>query len=167
MNSESDQIDPRPSAPHPELARLDPLVGEWEVVGETRESLAGPAGTVTSRETFHWLDGGYFLVSTWVTVFADAPPQKGIMYWGYDAAAERFRTHFFDNQGPFHEGSTYEGEVVDGALVFTGPARFRFELDADGKIEVDEDGTFVSEWQLQDGDGMWKPWMHNAYARVT
>jgi len=89
--------------------------------------------------------------------------QKGIQFIGYDAATGKYRTHFFDANGAFDPaGSTYEGEVVDGQLVFTGPARFRYELDADGTVKVNGGGTLEKHWELRDADGTWTPWMHNS-----
>jgi hypothetical protein len=70
------------------------------------------------------------------------------------------------SNGPYDPaGSTYEGEVVDGQLLFTGPARFRYELDADGKIKVSADGTLEKDWELRNAEGTWKPWMSNTYTR--
>lgn len=97
--------------PDPQLERLEPLVGRWMAEDQTVEGPAGPAVKVTSTESFEWLDGGFFLVSTWVTVFGDTPAQKGVMYWGYDAGTERFRTHFFDKNGPFHEHQRNTGRL--------------------------------------------------------
>jgi hypothetical protein len=157
--------DPAPP-PHPELERLDRLVGTWRVEGYTRDSLAGPAGPVRSTETFEWLDGGYFLVHRYETVFSDEAPQRGVMFWGYDAAGSRFRCHFFSNNGPFTEdGNIYDGRIIGRQMIFTGPARFTLLLDEDGKIQV-RDGTFHAAWELRDADGIWRPWMCDTYSRV-
>jgi predicted enzyme related to lactoylglutathione lyase len=156
-----------PPPPDPELRRLDPLLGTWRVQGQTRDSVLGPGVPVTSTETFHWLEGGYFLVSSYVTVFGDEPAQKGVNHWGYDSAAERFRIVFFSNNGPFtEEGNRYEDEVIDGELSFEGPARFRYELDDQGAIRVNRDGTISVAWWLRDDSGAWQPWMNNTYARA-
>jgi hypothetical protein len=78
--------------------------------------------TVTSGEKFHWLDGGYFLVQTYETVFGRESAQRGINYWFHDAATGKCRIIFFSNNGPFTEdGNRYEGEIVDGTLTFIGP----------------------------------------------
>jgi hypothetical protein len=63
------------AAPSRELRRLEPLVGRWTVKGYAQESLAGPAGPVRSRESFEWLDGGYFLVHRYETHFGEQPVQ--------------------------------------------------------------------------------------------
>jgi hypothetical protein len=153
--------------PHPELQRLAPLVGSWRADETTEPSILGPGVPVTSDETFEWLEGGYFLVSTYETVFGDEPAQKGVNYWGYDAAAERFRIIFFSNNGPFtEEGNRYEGVVAGDRLTFEGPARFRYELDDDGRIRVNADGSISVSWWLRDETGAWQPWMRNTFRRV-
>ena len=65
--------------PDPELKRLEPLLGTWATEERTRDSVLGPGVAVTSAETFYWLDGGYFLVQTYETVFGDEPAQKGVV----------------------------------------------------------------------------------------
>jgi hypothetical protein len=56
-------------SPDPELKRLEPLIGTWRAKDHTRDTVLGPGVPVTSTETFQWLEGGYFLVSTYDTVF--------------------------------------------------------------------------------------------------
>jgi hypothetical protein len=81
------------------------------------------------------------------------------MFYGFDAATGRYRTHFFDGNGPFHDGSMYEGEVVDGNLRFTGPARFT--------LIQNEDGSVTNDWELRDDDGEWRPWRHTTMTRMA
>ena len=155
-----------PLPPDPELKRLEPLLGSWTTGEHTQDSVLGPGVSVTSNERFYWLDGGYFLVSTYETMFGNDPAQKGIMYWGYDSATGKFRTLFFSNNGPFtEEGSRYEGQVADGKLIFIGPARFEYALNDDGKIKTNRDGTVSVVWWLRDEDAKWKPWMSNTFTR--
>jgi hypothetical protein len=154
-------------APDPELQRLVPLVGTWRTEAHTQDSVLGPGVPVTSTETFHWLDGDYFLVSTYETAVGDEPAQKGVNYWGYDSEAGKFRVIFFSNNGPFtEEGNRYEGEVADNRLTFEGPARYQYELDEAGKIKVNPEGTISVAWWLRDESGKWKPWMDNTFTNV-
>jgi Protein of unknown function (DUF1579) len=154
--------------PDPQLQRLAPLVGAWEAEERTQDTeLLGPGVAVTSRESFGWLDGGYFLVSTNATTFGDEPAQKGVNYWGYDARTGLFRIVFFSSNGPYTEdGNRYAGRVEDGALTFEGPARFRYRLDDEGRVAVDRDGTISVSWWLRDEGGAWQPWMENSFRRV-
>jgi hypothetical protein len=154
--------------PHPELRRLQPLVGSWRAYDHTADTtVLGPGVAVTSTERFSWLDGGYFLVSTYETVFGDEPPQTGVNYWGYDADTATFRIVFFSNNGPFTEdGNRYLGTVGDGVLTFEGPARFEYALDEPGRIAVNPDGTISVRWWLRDDAGDWQPWMTNTFSRI-
>jgi hypothetical protein len=118
----------------------------------------------TSFEEFYWLEGGYFLVQTYETAFGDEPAQKGINYWFYDAVESKFRIIFFSNNGPFtEEGNRYEGEVVDGTLRFTGPARFQYDLDTSGQVRKNDDGSVLIRWWLRDEAGQFQPWMVNLF----
>ncbi len=153
--------------PDPELRRLEPLVGTWRAEDHTRDGVIGPGVPVVSDETFRWLDGGYFLVSSYETVFGDEPAQKGVNYWGYDAEAEEFRIVFFSNNGPFTEdGNRYRGKVDGSTLAFEGPARFQYALDDGGRIKLDPGGTLSVAWWLRDESGEWRPWMHNTFTKV-
>ena len=153
--------------PDPELRRLEPLVGTWRAEDHTKDSVYGPGVPVRNVETFRWLEGGHFLVQEYETVFGDEPAQKGVNYWYYDSEAERFRIIFFSNNGPFTEdGNRYEGEVIEEKLTFVGPARFQYELDDEGKIKANDDGTIPVAWWLRDEGSDWKPWMNNVFRRA-
>jgi hypothetical protein len=152
--------------PSPEIKRLDPLIGRWRTRAQTSDSIFGPGVPVTSLEEFYWLEGGYFLVQTYHTVFGHEPAQTGVNYWFYDADAKKFRIIFFSNNGPFTEdGNRYEGEIEGRTLTFVGPARFQYDLDATGKVKVNGDGTVTVRWWLRDESGEFKPWMNNEFRR--
>ena len=153
--------------PDPELQRLAPLLGTWTTQDHTQDTVYGPGVPVTSTETFRWLDGGYFLVQEYETTFGEEPTQRGMVYWGYDAEAGRFRLFFFSNNGPFtEEGNRYEGRVADGRLTFIGPARYQYELDEQGKITTNPDGTISVAWWVRDQQGKWQPWMDNTFRKI-
>jgi Protein of unknown function (DUF1579) len=127
--------------PDPELRRLEPLVGSWRAEDHTQESVYGPGVPVRNIETFRWLEGGYFLVQEYETVFGDEPAQKGINYWYYDSEAERFRIIFFSNNGPFTEdgigirersrrGSSRSSDPRDSSTSSTTKGRSRRMLTA-------------------------------------
>jgi hypothetical protein len=167
MADRSDQSAFDAPPPDPELKRLEPLLGTWTTEGHTQDSVLGPGVPVTSTETFRWLDGGYFLVQEYETTFGDEPTQRGVVYWGYDTAAGRFRIIFFSNNGPFtEEGNRYEGKVADGKLTSVGPARFQYELDGEGKIKTNADGTSSVAWWLRDERGEWQAWMDLTFTKI-
>ena len=149
------------------LTCLEPLIGKWRTRAFTEDSVFGPGVPVTSNEEFYWLDGGHFLVQTYETVFGDEPAQRGINYWFHDSDTGKFRIIFFSNNGAFTEdGNRYEGEIVGSALTFVGPARFQYELDANGRIRGNDDGTVTVRWWLRDDRGQFQPWMNNVFTRV-
>jgi hypothetical protein len=153
--------------PDPELKRLEPLLGAWRAEDMTEDSVLGPGVPVISDESFYWLEGSYFLVQPYQTTFGDAPAQKGINYWYYDPQANKFRIIFFSNNGPYTEdGNRYEGEIAGAKLTFEGPARFQYDLDEDGRIRTNADGTITVAWWLRDKGGDWRPWMTNTFNRV-
>ena len=165
MSNESAErfVPPLPSA---ELKRLEPLLGKWRTRALTEAGVLGPGVPVTSVEEFYWLDGGYFLVQTYNTVFGDEPAQIGVNYWFYDADAKRFRIIFFSNNGPFtEEGNRYEGVIEGRALTFVGPARFQYDLDTTGNVRTNDDGTLTIRWWLRDERGEFQPWMTNVFHR--
>jgi hypothetical protein len=154
--------------PHPELQRLAPLLGRWQSEERTQDTFIGPGVPVTNFEEFRWLDGGYFLVQEYDTTFGTDPTQTGVNYWFYDSENDRFRIIFFSNNGPYSEdGSRYEGRVAEGKLTFVGPARFEYDLAADGTVRVNPDGTISISWWLRDESGEWQPWMTNTFRRRT
>lgn len=153
---------PQLPAPDPELKRLDFLVGTWKIEGENKEWEFGPAGKVTSIDTFEWLEGGYFLVHRWETTFSAAGQDtvdNGYEFFGYDAASKKYRTHFFNSYGPYDEaGNTYEGGFVDDSLILTGPNRITYKLN--------EDGTITNDADLPGENSTWIPWMHTTMTRI-
>jgi len=162
---EVDSFDVAP--PSPELKRLAPLLGKWQTRAHTEDSILGPGVPVTSLEEFYWLDGGYFLVQTYHTLFGNEPAQTGINYWFYDAESRKFRIIFFSNNGPYtEEGNRYEGEVAGSTLTFTGPARFQYDLDSTGQIKRSSDDTVIVKWWLRDERGEFQPWMTNIFSKV-
>ena len=135
-------------APHPELRRLEPLIGRWTQKGHSKDTIFGPGVPYTSEENFYWLEGGHFLVQTYNTRFGTEPAQKGINYWYYDADAKSFHIIFFSNNGPFtEEGNRYRGVVEGDQLTFTGsrPLYGTGSMNS-GRIATTADGSIESQW---------------------
>ncbi|HLM29600.1 MAG TPA: hypothetical protein VK360_06740 [Acidimicrobiales bacterium] len=55
--------------------------------------------------------------------------------------------------------------MAGGKLTFEGPARFQYDLDDEGRIRANPDGTVSVAWWLRDGPGEWSPWMTNTFSR--
>ncbi|HLM29601.1 MAG TPA: hypothetical protein VK360_06745 [Acidimicrobiales bacterium] len=98
----SDQAEGVPP-PSPELERLAPLVQEWVAEDHTLDSVLGPGVPVISAETLTWFDGGYFLVSTYETVFGDEPPQRGVSL-GLRRGGREVPQHLLQQRRPVHRG---------------------------------------------------------------
>ena len=57
--------------------------------------------------------------------------------------------------------------MAGDTLIFAGPARFQYALDADGRIAVDPDGSLAVAWWLRDERACWVPWTENRFTRVV
>jgi hypothetical protein len=80
------------SEPNTPDARLEPLVGEWEVDGTLP---IDPPIQVRGRTSFEWLDGGKFVVQRWTVEHPDFP--NGMAILGEGEAG--FAQHYFDSRG--------------------------------------------------------------------
>lgn len=97
---------------HPDLAKLDVLVGEWDMWAAGRT--AGPV-----RSVFAWLEGGTFLVQrTDVTPETTLPaeweghaPFPTVAMTGYDDSAGEFTMLYADGRGV---ARVYGTSVSDG-----------------------------------------------------
>jgi hypothetical protein len=90
-----------PKTRPPALARLDALVGEWEVgatFGTGYFAPGSPAFTARGgRTTFEWLPGEFFLVQRFTQDNPGAP--SGIAIIGSAAEPDRFAQHYYDSRG--------------------------------------------------------------------
>ncbi|MBT2394188.1 hypothetical protein J7E87_33470 [Streptomyces sp. ISL-1] len=154
-----------PAATHPELQRLEPLVGEWLMDASIDGRLVARA-----RTTFAWLAGGAFLhqhadlepdasmPSEWLD---NAPfPVESVI--GLDDAAGTFTMLYADGRGV---SRVYETDVQDGILTIrrAAPAfhqRFAGTIGADGR-------TITGRWE---GSGDGETWTYDfdvTYRKVT
>ena len=51
-------------------------------------------------------------------------------------------------------------------LTFEGPAGFQYDLDGEGRIRTNADGTISVAWWLRDESGKWSPWMSTTFRRL-
>jgi hypothetical protein len=123
--------------PHPELAKLDRLVGTWQVSGQT----------VHGQVRFEWLAGGFFLVQD-VDLTHGERHIKGVEYIGYDQDTGTLRSHFMDN---FGSNFAYTWAVDgDGLWVWFGDKGSANVLHAAFSADGDE---YAGRWQWPMGDG--------------
>lgn len=118
--------------PHPELHKLDKLVGIWEVSGD-----------VKGQVNFSWMEGGFFLVQ-----FIDVEGTKGLEFIGFDEEAQTFRSHYFDGAGKVLQ-YTYQITDTDHIVTIDNPAvRGGF----DGKYD-NNGNTIAGCWHwIQNGE---------------
>jgi hypothetical protein len=164
MSNEADAYTPAP--PPTELQRLAALVGSWRSVHTTVAGPAGPPHQIAlGVESFRWLEGGYFLESHYEIQFGEGNAwNRGVMYWCYEPDTGQFHTIFFNDEGNFSDaGNRYVGVCEPGAIVFTGPARFRLPTTANGSVAVTPAGTIEVDWWLPDGNDGWAPWRTVSY----
>jgi hypothetical protein len=81
-------------SPSPEMATLEPLVGEWSV-----EAMApwAPPGDLRGRTVFEWMPGGTFLLQRWEVPIEEAP--DGLAVVGPDSNKNGYVQHYFDSRG--------------------------------------------------------------------
>ena len=113
--------------PHPELKRLERLVGTWtmegHLVGSTENTIKGTA-------TFRWLPGGFFLEQRFSLDFMGMQIDSLEMI-GYDAETDTFPSTVYANMSPVPlpyrwkvEGDTVTITVAYGPLDSTFIGRF-------------------------------------------
>jgi hypothetical protein len=84
--------------PGPEHQRLEVFLGKWTQVGEAQASPYGPAGKLTSTDTYEWMPGGFFMLHRW-EARQGAVDFKATEILGYDARNRVYTSHLFDNFG--------------------------------------------------------------------
>ena len=55
--------------------------------------------------------------------------------------------------------------MAGSKLIFRVLRAFAYELDDDGKVKVNPDGTISVDWWLREDDE-WHPWMSNTFTRT-
>ena len=89
---------PSPRQPGPEHQKLAAFLGKWTFDGQAQASPYGPAGKLTSIDTYEWVPGGFFMIHHWNAVVGGAA-NKGVEILGYDAGSKMYTSRFFDNMG--------------------------------------------------------------------
>jgi hypothetical protein len=102
--------------PGPEQQRLEIYLGKWTQVGEAQASPYGPAGKLTSTDTYEWLPGGFFMLHRW-EARQGAVEFKATEILGYDARKRVYTSHFFDN---FGNSGSYKTTVQGNTWTTTG-----------------------------------------------
>jgi hypothetical protein len=149
----------QPAAPR----RLDAFVGSWTTVGTAQASPLGPAGRLSTIETFEWLPGGFFLVHRWEGQQGNTDV-NGLEVLGFDARNKVFTSRFFDHAGLT---GTLRAHPQGNAWTWAGDA------DIGGKlvkqrcttILVNPD-TFTTRCEYSADGFKWLAWLESRSTRV-
>ncbi|HEX5414127.1 MAG TPA: DUF1579 family protein, partial [Chloroflexota bacterium] len=125
--------------PDPALARLERLVGTWELRGRT---LAGNADDITGWNTFEWLPGGFFLQSVGEINF-QGTIIKSLEIIAYDPARNTFPSSVYSNlSGTVYP---YEWDVQGNTVIHVGlGAKYTGTFSEDGN-------TLTGGWRPDEG----------------
>jgi hypothetical protein len=134
--------------PHPSLAVLEPLVGEW--VAEFDDP-GHPGTSVRATTTFRWMAGGRFLIQD---ASAPAPFPTGHCLIGRadpDDEKSTLIQHYFDSRGIVRKyDMTFDGRT------WTLERKADDEDDFDQRFRgtISEDGaTLTGTWEISEGPG--------------
>jgi hypothetical protein len=124
-----------PKKPHPELKKLDRLVGKWKI--------SGPK--VDGHTEVEWMEGGFFLIQRSDLIY-DGERHKGVEYIGFDEDTQTLRSHLMEINGSnFTYTYDIEGDTLwdwfgdKGSNIFS-----RGVFSKDGN-------TIIGSWQWQEG----------------
>jgi Protein of unknown function (DUF1579) len=145
------------SDPHPQTARLQPIIGAWrtegEVLGDDGETVVQ---TFSGSDTYEWL-GRFFVIHRVDVTMGDEHVENLEMIGPYDPERGAFLTAVYDAASGQVERSI---ATIDDAGVWTfraGEGASRGQA----ALHVDEDGKHMrAAWSRTEDDGAtWRPWM--------
>jgi hypothetical protein len=110
------QSPPSVPKPGPEQKRLEVFLGKWNVDGQAQASPYGPAGKLTSVDTWAWMPGGFFMTHHWDSKQGGVEI-RGMEVLGYDGRSKVYTSRFFDN---FGNSGPWKGTVQGNAWTWTG-----------------------------------------------
>jgi len=144
---------PAPQRPSPEHQRLAVFLGKWIFEGQAQASPYGPAGKVTSVDTFEWLPGGFFLEHHW-DVKQAGTQIIGMEIIGYEGASKAYTSRFFDN---FGNSGSIRGTLSGNIWTFTADSVVGGKpLKERGTVVVTGD-AITSKWEYSTDGSKWLP----------
>jgi hypothetical protein len=142
-----------PAKPGPEHQKLAAVLGKWQFDGQAQPSPYGPAGKVTSVDTFAWLPGNFFMEHQWDTK-QGAVQIIGKEIIGYDSAAKVYTSRFFDN---FGNSGSLRGTVNGTTWTWTADTIVAGKpLKERGTVVIAGD-TITSKWEYSTDGSKWLP----------
>ena len=134
--------------PNSEMARLEPLIGDWTVESSLADPAAGPVG----RTSFEWFGDRAFVVQRSSVDVPEAP--DGLIVIGPGNLPGTYIQHYFDSRGVEREfAMTFDGtEWRLSRLWRESPSffnqRFSGQLSDDGQ-------TIEARWEAADDGEDW------------
>lgn len=145
--------------PHPELRRLDALVGEWEMSADNPPT---PDETLGGRMSFEWMDGAMFLGQCWS---GEGPFPSGVSVTGWDEREQACVMHYFDDRGV---ARLYEISVSDGTWTMSRQASGEDDFSQRFIGTFGDDGsTIAGMWERSDDGSSWQHDFDLVYVRVA
>jgi hypothetical protein len=147
--------------PSPELAPLEPLIGEWSV-----EALfpGAPPTDLRGRTVFEWMTGGRFLLQRWEVPIDEAP--DGLAVIGPDQDNNAYLQHYFDSRGV---ARVYAMSVDDGVWRLSRTTADFSPLDFSQRFTGtfgDDGPTIRGGWELCHDGSTWEHDFDLVYTRV-
>ena len=144
---------PAPPKPGPEHQRLAGFVGKWNFDGQSQASPYGPAGKITSVDTFAWLPGNFFLEHQW-DVNQAGTRIVGREIIGYDSAGKAYTSRFFDN---FGNSGSIRGTMNGNTWSWTADSMVAGKPLKERGTNVITGDTITSKWEYSTDGSKWLP----------
>ena len=150
----SDAVAPKAQIPNSALEPLAFLIGDWRTMG-THPVV--PGKRLTGRTTFHWHEGGAFLI---MRNEVDEPGfPDGVAIFGSDGGGG-FRMIYFDERGV---SRVFEVEAGEGTVTWH---RADPQLAQSVTVTANERGDrLVSKGRMSENGGLWKDDLSQEFER--
>jgi len=145
----------QPTQSHPELSRLEFLIGKWNTEGHTHTTADTPSVKIKGTDTYEWISDGSFILHT-VSVTIGDEQVSNTEIIGYDHEFKRYPMYSFDNSGTVQIMSAEFNP--DGQLVIDGNT-MRATLHTN--LHATE---MTAYWRLFQ-NGEWQDWMQVTLSR--
>jgi hypothetical protein len=138
----NDQVADLPKTPHPELRKLQPIVGRWRITGPE----------VKGEVTYEWMEGGFFLIQRFDLVNFGSH-HKGIEYAGWDDDTGTVRSRLMGTDGArFTYTYALDGNVYTYWFGEKGSPTF-------SRGTISDDGReIVGRWEIPGAPGGGYDW---------
>ena len=141
-------------APGPEHKKLAYFVGTWNTEGEAKPNPFMPGGTITSRDTCDWFEGGFAVVCHYDGK-TPAGPSKGLGILGY-SAEEKVYTYYGLDNGPMIMSSAARGTLENGSWVYNEETKMGGKpIKSRYTIKEASPSSYTFKYEMQKEDGSW------------